>query len=31
MLWLISDDNKAPYQRTLLLKLHWQGALPRQS
>jgi len=24
-LWLISDDNQAPYQRTLLLKLHWQG------
>ncbi len=22
-LWLISDDNDAPYQRTLLLKLHW--------
>lgn len=28
-LWLISDDNKAPYQRTLLLKLHWRGGLPR--
>jgi hypothetical protein len=27
-LWLISDDNKAPYQRTLLLKLHWRGGLP---
>ena len=23
-LWLISDDNQAPYQRTLLLKLHWR-------
>ena len=22
-LWLISDDNFASYQRTLLLKLHW--------
>ena len=30
-LWLISDDNKAPYQRTLLLELHWQGGLPRES
>jgi hypothetical protein len=28
-LWLISDDNKAPYQRTLLLRLHWRGGLPR--
>jgi hypothetical protein len=28
-LWLISDDNKAPYQRTLLLKLHWNGRPPR--
>ena len=26
-LWLISDDNQAPYQRTLLLELHW-GKVP---
>lgn len=26
VLWVISDDNLAPAQRTLLLKLHWPGA-----
>jgi len=29
-LWLISDDNQASYQRTLLLELHWREGLPRQ-
>ena len=24
VLWLISDDNKATFQRTLLLKLLWR-------
>lgn len=24
-IWIISDDNKASLQRTLLLKLHWTG------
>lgn len=23
-MWLISDDNRMPFQRTLLLQLHWQ-------
>jgi hypothetical protein len=27
-LWLISDDNQAPYQRTLLLKLRWRPEGP---
>jgi hypothetical protein len=27
-MWLISDDNQAPYQRTLLLKLHWGAGPP---
>ena len=25
VLWLMSDDNRAHYQRTLLLKLIWPG------
>lgn len=24
-IWIISDDNQAGFQRTLLLKLHWDG------
>lgn len=24
VLWLISDDNRSVFQRTLLLKLHWR-------
>ena len=27
-IWLISDDNKSRYQRTLLLKLTWDGQFP---
>lgn len=30
-MWLISDDNKASYQRTLLLKLHWGAGSPSAS
>ena len=27
-MWLISDDNRMRYQRTLLLQLHWQVPPP---